>query len=480
MSDIGQNIVKGVKWTSISSVTNAVVKLIQVSVLAHILSPDAFGLIAIAYIFLSFADIIVDMGLTTAILHFQDINHKQYSTIFWVNIILGVLTASIIFTASWLIEDYYHNEEIRPIIQLLSVNIFILSISRLHKTFLQKQMDFKSMSIIEIIGAGIMSISAILFAISGFGVYSLIFSALLSSTIITILFLINVKSLNSQLSFYISIRGIKEFYSIGIYQFLSSIVEFFSRETDTMFISSYFSIELLGYYTLCKQLAQRLYNIINPIIIKVAVPTLAKIQNDKLALTNVFTKMIRFSSSVNFPIYGILYILAPPILVYLYGSQYLSQVSILRIFSIYYALMSVGSFTGVLTITLGNTKIGMYWSIYRVLSMIFVCFVAKDFSFINYIFSITIGVTLINFYIGYRMTVKKFIPLKFIKYLFSQLNPLIITIVACMLVSLYNYGSQINIAYYVLKLSIFIIIYLGLTLIFNTTFSKVCIQYVKR
>lgn len=434
MSTINENITKGVKWTGISSIVNAIVKLIQVSVLAHILSPNSFGLIAIAYIFLSFGDIIVDMGLTTAVLHFKHIHAKQYASIFWINIILGLLISGIICLAGWPIGDFYRSSEVRHIVQLLSINILIISASRLHKTYLQKHMDFKIISIIEVIGAFFMCISAIIFALIGFGVYSLVFSNILASIIISVLFLYNAPDLNSQINLYISLRDMRDFYSIGIFQFLSSLVEFFSREIDIMFISSYFSTELLGYYTLCKQLAQRLFNVINPIIVRVAVPSLAILQDNILELKNYYSKMIRNASYINSFFYGTLAVCAFMILYYLYGYSYISYKWMIYIFAVYYAIQSIGSFTGILNTVLGKTKVGLVWSIYRVIVIIICCVCMYKCSFEIFVLGMTLGVQILNFYPGYYLTIKKYIPMSFISYIGAQAFPILFSLIACYLI----------------------------------------------
>lgn len=475
------NITTGVKWTGLSSLINALVKLIQVSVLAHLLSPESFGLIAIAYIFLTFGDIIVDMGLTTAILHFQDIRSRQYSTIFWVNIILGLLLSGMIYLTSDAIANYYDNEKVIPVIRLLAINLFILSLSRLHKTYLQKQLKFKKMSLIEIIGAILMCVSAVVMAIAGWGVFSIVFATLFSSLIITILFIVKVPQLNKQIKLYISFIEIKNFYAIGIYQFIASIIEFFSRELDTMFISSYYSTEMLGYYTLCKQFTSRLYNVINPVVIKVAIPALAIIQNDITRIKQTFIKMIQFASCVNFPIYSLIIILAPVILLYLYGPKYLDQTPLLQILAIYYALISIGSFTGILTVALGNTKVGLFWSIYRVVSLSVACFLCKSFPFIQFVFIMTVGITLVNYYVGYRLTIRKFIPLNFNDYIKPQLIPLFITSFSCIatffIIDIFDWDVVMAGC---IGFICFTCIYIALSFVFNRQIIIFLVNHVKR
>lgn len=479
MSTLADNAAKGVKWTGLSSFTNALVKLVQVSILAHVLSPGDFGLIAIAYIFLSLGDILVDMGLTTAVLHFQNISSRQYSSIFWANAIIGVLIGAIIFLFRNIIADYYHDSVVGSVIGWLSLNIVLISISRLHRTYLQKQLEFKKMSIIEMSGSLVMCVGSIILAINGFGVYSLVYGTLISSLFTTIFLMVSVPSLNSQLSFFLSLKSIKEFYSVGLYQLFGSIVEFFSREIDTMFISSYFSLTLLGYYTLCKQLAQRIFKVVNPIIVKVAVPTLALLQDNPKAISDAFVKMIRVASTINYPIYILLAIVSREVLRVLYGSAYISQSSLLTLLAIYYSFLSIGSFTGVLVVVKGKTKNGLMLNLIRLSITLCVCFLSQRLPFLEYVAAMTIGTFILTFYVGFRLTIKRFIPLSFKRYLNAQIVPAAAATLAGLVAwPIWNFNLD-NVLAFIIVLVIFMASYVSMSFLFNKDTMRYICQKIK-
>ena len=124
----------GIKWTTVSVVSNSIVRLLQVAILTRFLSKEDFGTIAIASLFIGFTELFLDMGLSAAIIHKQDIPKKHYSSLFWLNVITGIILLVILLFSASLISKYYHDNSLTPIIQLLSLNILFSSLGRQHKT----------------------------------------------------------------------------------------------------------------------------------------------------------------------------------------------------------------------------------------------------------------------------------------------------------------------------------------------------------
>lgn len=479
MDNLKYTAIKGIKWTSLSSVILAVVKLFQVSILTRFLVPDDFGIVAIALLFISFGDIFIDMGITSAVLHYNNISIKQYSSLFWSNTVLSFLIALLVFLCANVIAIYYDSFLLIPVVRLLSINLFITSVSRLHKTFLQKNMRFKSIALIEIVSALLMLIMAIGFAYFNYGVYSLIYSTLISSLITSIFSILAAFQLNHYIRFYFSFRGIRDFLKIGYYQLMASLVEFFSREIDVIFISSSFSLELLGYYTICKQLAQKIFTIINPIIVKIAIPLLATIQNDLERLKSLFLRMISLTAIINFPIYFIVALIARYALSFLYGDTYAQYDYLLIIFSINYSILSIGSLTGTLTVALGKTSVGFIWSIYKVVSMFVVCFLLHSVRFECFIFCITIGITVINYYPAFLLTVKRFLPINFKEYIGTVSFPFIISLFLFIPLYLFSFFVIPIVGTFVLPV-LFMLCYLMFNKIFNKRMFGYVLQQFKK
>ena len=176
--DIKKIAASGVKWTTLSSVVSSIVKLAQVAILTRYLTKADFGIIAIAILFISFTRIFLDMGLSTAIMHKQQISKNEYSSLFWLNVFSGIILSVILMLCAPLVSTYYDEGILTPIIQLLSLNIFFSSIGRQSKTIRHKQMNFKFMSIVDNSVSILTIVLVVVLAINGYGVYSLVYSTM--------------------------------------------------------------------------------------------------------------------------------------------------------------------------------------------------------------------------------------------------------------------------------------------------------------
>ncbi|MEL6561612.1 MAG: oligosaccharide flippase family protein, partial [Bacteroidota bacterium] len=165
--------VSGIKWTSIEKIGKAIFQVLQVAILTRFLEKEAFGLIAIAVVVINFTNIFVDMGMTSAILFKQDANQKEYSSIYWLNLIVSIGLCILLLILTPLISSFYNEPELKYIIPILSTNILLVALGRQHRTIMQKEFRFKPIAIVELAAYFLGLLVAILTAYEGFGVYSL-------------------------------------------------------------------------------------------------------------------------------------------------------------------------------------------------------------------------------------------------------------------------------------------------------------------
>ena len=410
--DLKKTALGGVKWTALSSFTSSIVKLIQVAILTRFLSKEDFGIIAIAILFISFTRIFLDMGLSTAIMHKQDISKKHYSSLFWLNIITGIVLTIILVLAAPLVANYYNDDILTPIIQLLSLNIFFSSLGRQSRTIRHKEMNFKFMSIVENSTAILALIIVVVLAMNGFGVYALVYSTMFEIIFSNLFYLINGIYKDNNISFHFKFSETKSYLSIGVYQLGSSILDYFAREIDVILISTAFGKETLGAYSLCKRIVQMLYGVITPILLKVATPMMAKLQDSKKEMSRTFIKMLNIVSIINFPVFALVALLSPLILKIVYGDSYVEYSLILSFLAGVYAIAAVAGSVSAIQIALGRTDIGLYWTIYRIISNGIILYIGSLFSPTVMVIVLFIS-AIINLYPFWIIQVKPMLNLSF-------------------------------------------------------------------
>jgi O-antigen/teichoic acid export membrane protein len=332
--NLKQKAISGIKWTTLSTLIVAASQLLQISVLARYLDPSDFGLLAIITMVIGFSQMFVDFGISSAIIHKQNVTHKQLSTLYWLNILTAGFIYFIIVIIAPFIAKFYHEPKLSSLIILTSITIIIQSFGKQFFVLFEKKLQFNTLAKIDIAAALIGLITAIILATSGFGVYALIYPLILSMSIKSLSWIVTGLHYHRP-EFYINLRDVKEFIVFGMYQTGSGIVSYFNSQFDIIIIGKVFGSETLGLYSIIKQLVMRPAQIINPIMTRVTFPTMATVQDNTQKLKEIYLRTINYLSSVNFPIYIVMVILAPEIVTIFLGAKWLNGVTLFQILSIF-------------------------------------------------------------------------------------------------------------------------------------------------
>ena len=336
--------------------------LLKISILARFLEKTDFGLMAIIMSVISFSDMFMDLGLGTAIIHKQNISKSQYSSLYWINIGFSLLLFAIIYSIAPLLAKFYDESDLIVLLPIMGSGLIITAIGRQFKTIEQKKLNFKFISIIEIIGSLSTLVAAVVLAIMGYGVYSLVYSTLLRYFLINVAyFFAGMKK--QGLLFKISFRESVPFLKIGIFQVGQQTIGYFNRDLDVLIIGKFFGAEILGGYSLAKQLVFRPIKIINPILTRVAAPVLAKFQYDKALLSKNYLKLVNMVSTINTPIYLFIIIFASFIVHIFYGKEFDDIVALVQILSISMIFKAIGNPVGSLVIATGKTALHFFWGL---------------------------------------------------------------------------------------------------------------------
>lgn len=404
MSLKGQ-VILGLKWTSISTIVIAIVNILKISILARFLDASDFGLMALVTFVMGFMNLFSDMGLSTAILHKQNITKKHYASLYWFNIVLCIILYGILFLVTPIISYIYNESQLDYLIPLLGLNLIISGVGIQFKTIETKNLIFKNISLIDII-AGILSlVVAVWLAVNDFGVLSLVYSALVQYLISNLFFLF--LGLNKYgLLWHFRLSETIPFLKIGVYQVGGQIANYFNRDLDILLIGKFFSTEILGGYSLAKQLVFRPAQIINPILVKVAAPTLAKFQDDVQLLKKNYLKLINIVSSINIPVYVTIIVLAPILVRIMYGPNFDSIVILVRVLSIYMVFRAIGNPIGSLVIATGRTDLEFNWNVLNLLLMPIFIYFGTKFGVVEVAYSLVLS-ALILFVPSWRLLTYK-------------------------------------------------------------------------
>lgn len=352
----------GVKWTSLSSITTAFIQLVQLVVLARYLEPTDFGLMAMASVVMGFSAIYMDMGVSGAIIHEQKVTNTQLSTLYWFNIASGVLIFLAILFSAPLVASFFDQPELTLILQILSVTFLVSAFGSQYKTLFQKELKFNFLAKVTIVSTVVSFVVAVVSAMNGSGVYAFVYAVLTGSVVTTGAFLYFGLKIHRPL-FLFKYSEITKMISFGAYKLGAMNLNYFNTQFDVILIGKILGPDALGVYSVAKNLSMRPISIINPIVTNVTFPIISKMQDDRERLKNTYLKAINYLSSVNFPLYITIALLAEPLILVVFGEKWMASIIILQILSIWAMLRSIINPMASLQMAMGKTYMGFWWNL---------------------------------------------------------------------------------------------------------------------
>jgi O-antigen/teichoic acid export membrane protein len=425
----------GLKWTTAATVGRSVLQLLQIAILTRFLPKEAFGLVAMAIFVVDLSYVFVDMGLSSAILHRRVSTKEEYSSIFWLNIGVALVLYCLLFVFSGKIAAFYNQVELSHIIPLLGFNLAFLAFGRQHRTIMQKGFRFKEIAKVELLSYGLALVVAVALAMNDFGVYSLIYSTLVTGMVSNLLFFfINFRT--NPIRFHFSISETRPFLGVGGFTLGSTILDFFSRELDILIIGRILGAESLGAYSLVKQIVLKIYHLVNPVLLGVLSPLLASLQEDKNRLKTTYLEVVKKLTAFNLIVYFFIIILSTELLQLLYGAAYESYFPVLIYLSLGYFVSTISNPVGSLQIATGRTDLGFKWTIFRVITTAPVIYLGAlgGIEYISILFALLSIAYLVPLW---YVQIRPMIGLAFVEYYNSFKSPLFFLIFGGMLVFLF-------------------------------------------
>ncbi len=358
------------KWTSFSAVATSLMQLLQIVVLSRFIDKADFGLMAVALFVIGLSQIFMDMGISNAIIHNQKVTNTQINTLFWLNIFAGIAIYVILYISTPFIADFYKSPELVGIIRWTSATYLIVPFGQQFETLLVKELNFKSLSIRDVIGKTSGFLASVLLAFLHYGIYALVYANLIQAIVSTLLLIVyGLRIFRPKLEFDWHSLKSEGFFSFGLFQMGEKTVNYFNSQFDTLLIGKLLGMEALGIYNIAKTLAFKPYQIINPIVTKVAFPVLAKMQDDIGKLRRAYVQILRMLTYANAPIYAAMILLAKPLIILFFGEAWVESIPFLKILAITALCNSIGNPVGALLLARGRADWGFYWNLGMLLFM---------------------------------------------------------------------------------------------------------------
>lgn len=425
MSSLRDKFKTGIFYNTLSKYSNVVISIFIGAILARLLTPSEFGVVAIVSVFTSFFGLLSSFGIGPAIIQYKDLSKSDESSIFSFSILFGFILAVIFFFAAPLIASFYDNPVLITLARLMALSILFNSLRIVPESLNRKKLRFKYLGIASVsihVTAGII---AIILAYSGFSYYALVIRSILSGFLaFAAFYYLEPVALRLRIKFS-SIRKIAKFSS---FQFFFNVINYFSNHSDNLLIGKYFSASAVGYYDKAYNLSgmpvSNLAHVINPVLH----PILSEYQDQKETIYNVYSKIIKLMALLGFPISIFLFFSAGEIITILYGGQWEQSIPVFRILALTIGFRLALSSSGSIFQATNRTDLLFYAG-----------FIGSTLVVIGILYGVFIGETLIavgfglllahflNFMQAFYLLINRSLNFSFIKFLKTLIFPFLIS-----------------------------------------------------
>ncbi len=444
-----KSIVSGFLYTALSKYSNVLISILITAILARLLTPKEFGIIAIVMVLISFFQLLSDFGIGPAVIQNKELSESDIQSIFTFSILFGFILAILFYLAAPYFSHFYNEPALENITKLLSLTILFFSFNVVPQALNYKKLLFKHVGVIAVVVQVVTGSIAIFFAFRGFSYYALVIKSIFDG----LLTLIGNYILSPiALRWKIRISSIKKIGRFASYQFLFNFINYFSRNADNLLIGKYFGVSPLGYYDKAYKLmmmpVQNLTHVITPVL----QPILSEFQDDKQRIFNAYLRVIKPLATIGFPISVFLYFAAPDIIHIMFGSNWIESTPIFQILALTVGIQIVLSSAGSIFQAANRTDLlfltGFISALTNVSGICYGVFIGKNLESVGY--GLIVAFTF-NFFQGFYILIKKVLKSSFQHFLQNFYLPLLISVI--MIFTLYLI-TRINITNIFLSLFI--------------------------
>jgi O-antigen/teichoic acid export membrane protein len=351
-------------------------------VLVRLIEPVDYGIFGMLTFFITLSTILTEFGLSTALVQKKSPTDEDFSTVFWTNIFIAIICYLIILLISNQIAIFYSEPVITLVIKVYALNFVISAFGVVHTTKINRTMNYKLWTRINLISLLLSGIIAIIFAYNKMGLWALIYIQIAQNLFNTIQLWVFCEWKHG---FKFSIKSLKELVKFSKPLTFINVLNVFYVEMYNLLIGRFFRAEKLAFYLRAKQTSEIFATQFNATLTKVMFPVLSNFQDDDVNLRATFHKIIIMTGFINFCVLAFLASNGENLFVLLYTDKWISSVPLFQFLCIEVMFLPLHSMAGNLLIARSKTKNYMYIELSkRVLQAIIISLSLKSLETIVY------------------------------------------------------------------------------------------------
>jgi|GEM_PF-195954 len=327
--DLKSKAVTASLWAIVEKFSLQIVQFVVSVILARILEPKDYGLIALTAIFTTLSTAIIDGGFEKTLIRAKILQPIQVTSVFYVNLFLGCLLTAILLVTARPIALFFRAPALAPVLQVVSLGLPINALTQVQRVLLMKELRFRKISIAQIISSLAGGVTGIVMACRGMGVWALVGSLLVFQAVTLVIFWIRS---DWYPSFSFSYSSIKDMLPYGSRILVVSLLFFLMQQFNTFIVGKLYSKTDLGYFNRGGRLPDLLVSLVQSIVLKLAFPLFAKVRDEKAQLEELLRKTTQLVAFICFPLLALMLVNAFDITLVIFTAKWLPSVIFLELF----------------------------------------------------------------------------------------------------------------------------------------------------
>lgn len=370
-----QTITRGLSWVLLQKGSLQGISLITTIILARLLTPSDFGLVALTAIFIQFSHFFIDQGMGAAVVQRKDLSPEHINAVFWINIGMSMILLLAGYFLAVPISWMFNEPAFVTIFRVLLLNLPLSAVNLVQRSLIQRNMDFRSLTTPTMISVALGAIIGIAMALSGMGVWSLVAQSLVINAA-TIPLYWYFSKWRPKMSF--SIVHAREIFSFSAYVMCTSLLYLVNKKVDQLLIGFFLGTTALGIYSIALRLAENIDNTVNQVVGTVFFPVMSNKQENLEAFHDVLHKAFRVVGVITFPVYVGLSLVAADLLPLLYGAKWIEGVPVMQVISFFFLYQAMLRVNNIAITAAGQPKIILWLHIFSTLIQVLVIYFAAQ------------------------------------------------------------------------------------------------------
>lgn len=323
--------IRGVIWSFVDNIASSGITFLVSLILARLLTPEEYGIMAMISIFIAISNSIIDSGFSNALIRKINIQRIDYNTVFYFNLVISILLYSVLYLSSPFISDFFKEPVLIDITRVIGVVLVINALAIIPRTQFVRDVDFKTQTKVSLISSILSGVIGVGMALIGFGVWSLV-GQQISRQLFNTVFLWCYSQWRPHWEF--SLGSFKEMFSFGSKLLLSGLIDTIYKNIYYIVIGRFYSSAQLGQYTRAEQFKIIFSSNLTSVVQRVSYPVLSSIQDEPERLREAYRKVIKMTMLVTFACMFGLAAVAKPLLLILIGDKWLMAAFYLQIIAL--------------------------------------------------------------------------------------------------------------------------------------------------